>query len=344
MPLKAGVSMNPNDQMAAATSKTVDFEIDGKQHGFLALPYSSEQSAWGNIQLPITVIRNGEGPCVAMLAGMFGDEPNGTIALHRLAREIDPANITGTLLILPCVNPPAAQHYSRRSPLDNQNLNRCFPGDHHGSVSARIAHLLSSEIIDRADVVLDLQSGGRSMAYAPSAVVHFLKDREQQTRNEESMISFGAPNSVRMLELQERGMLDSYVESLNKTMLTILLGGGGGVSSDALKIANTGCRNMLIQLNVLNEDIQLRATRMLEVENDAGMISAPCDGMLELFASAGQEVYHGNPIAQIINPLQTGAKPVSIVSNKNGVMLAHHFSGIIRQGDCLAVIADEVQR
>ncbi len=336
--------MNPNDQMAAATSQTVDFDIDGKQHGFLALPYSSEQSAWGSIQSPITVIRNGSGPCVALIAGLFGDEPNGTIALHRLAREIDPANITGTLLILPCVNPPAAQNNSRRSPLDNKNLNRCFPGDINGSVSERIAHMLSTEIIQRADVVLDMQSGGKSMAYAPSAVVHFLKDREQQTRNEESMISFGAPNSVRMLELQERGMLDSHVESLNKTMLTILLGSGGGVSSDALRTANIGCRNMLVQLGVLNEEIQLRATRMLEVENDACMISAPCDGMLELFASTGQEVYHGNPIAQIINPLQTGAKPISITANKNGVVLAHHFSGNIRQGDCLAVIADEVQR
>jgi len=308
--------MNPNDQMAAATSKTVDFDIDGKQHGFLALPYSGEQSAWGSVQLPITVIRNGEGPCVALMAGMFGDEPNGMLALHRLAREIDAVDITGSLLILPCINPPAAQHYSRRSPLDSKNLNRCFPGDAQGTISERIANMISQTIIERADTVVDIQSGGKSMAYAPSAVVHFLKDREQQQRNEESMISFGAPNSVRMLELQERGMLDSLVESQNKTMLTILLGSGGGVSSDALKIANTGCRNMLIQLAVLDADITLRATR----------------------------VYLGNPIGQIINPLQTGVKPVSIVSNKNGVMLAHHHRGLIRQGDCLAVLADEVQR
>jgi len=336
--------MNPNDQMASATSKTVDFEIDGKQHGFLALPYSSEQSAWGTVQLPIAIIRNGEGPCVALLAGLFGDEPNGTIALHRLAREIDPSNVSGTILILPCVNPPAAQLNCRRSPLDNKNLNRCFPGASDGSISERIAHLLCSEIIERADVVLDMQSGGKSMAYAPSAVVHFLKDREQQTRNEESMISFGAPNSLRILEPKERGMLDSYVESLNKTMLTILMGGGGGVDADGLKIANAGCKNMLIQLGVLKEDMYLRATRMLEVEKESSMISAPCDGMLELFVAAGQEIYLGNPIAQIINPMQTGAKPVSIVSNKNGIMLAHHFTGLIRQGDCLAILADEVQR
>ncbi len=336
--------MNPNDQMAAATSKTVDFGIDGKQHGFLALAYSSEQSAWGNIQLPITVIKNGDGPCVALLAGLFGDESNGTLALSKLARSLDAAQIKGTVIILPCLNPPAAKHQCRLSPLDNKNLNRCFPGDINGSISERIAELVVKEVISRAELILDIQSGGNSMAYAPSIAVHFLKDREQQKRSEASLIAFGAPNSVRLLESTERGMLDSYVESQNKVMLTALLGAGGGVNSSALKIADTGCKNLLIQLGVLDADIELRATRMLEVSNAGCMVVAPCDGMLELCCEAGQEVYLGNPIAHIVDTAQSGATPIAIPAIKNGVVLTHHFRGHISQGDCLAVIADEVQR
>ncbi len=336
--------MNPNDQMASVISKTVDFEIDGKQHGFLALPYSDEQSAWGSVQLPITVIKRGDGPCVALLAGLFGDEPNGSIALHKLAKNIDVGSVNGCLIILPCLNPPAASHYTRRSPLDDRNLNRCFPGKADGSISERIADLLSQEVINRADIVLDVQSGGRSMAYAPSIAVHFLKDREQQQQSEAAMFSFGAPNCVRLLESRERGMLDSYVESKGKIMLTALLGGGGGVSYNALKIADTGCRNVLIQAGLLNADIQLRASRMLEVAKDNCVIAAPCDGMLELCAEVGQEVYLGNPIAHIFNPQQTGSEAVTIAATKNGVLFAHHFTGLIRQGDCLAVLADEVQR
>ncbi len=336
--------MNPNDQMAAATSKTVDFGIDGKQHGFLALPYSGEQSAWGSIQLPITVIKNGDGPCVALLAGLFGDESNGCLALNRLARTLDVANIKGSVIIVPCVNPPAARQESRRSPLDNKNLNRCFPGDINGSVSERIAELVVREVISRAEVVIDIQSGGNSMAYAPSVAVHFLKDREQQKRSEASLIAFGAPNSVRLLESTERGMLDTYVESQNKVMLTALLGAGGGVNKSALDIADTGCRNVLTQLGVLEADIQLRATRMLEVSNAGCMVVAPCNGMLELCCEAGQEVYLGNPIAHIVDTSQCGASPIAIPAIKNGVVLTHHFRGYIHQGDCLAVIADEVQR
>ncbi len=41
---------------------TVDFEADGVQHGFLRLPYSRDDSAWGSVMIPITVIKSGHGP------------------------------------------------------------------------------------------------------------------------------------------------------------------------------------------------------------------------------------------------------------------------------------------
>ena len=34
---------------------TVDFDRDGVQHGFLRLPYSRDDSAWGSVILLITV-------------------------------------------------------------------------------------------------------------------------------------------------------------------------------------------------------------------------------------------------------------------------------------------------
>ena len=45
-------------------SSTVDFEKDGIQHGFLKLPHSHDDSAWGSIIIPITVAKNGVGPTI----------------------------------------------------------------------------------------------------------------------------------------------------------------------------------------------------------------------------------------------------------------------------------------
>ncbi len=49
---------------------TVDFGLDGVQHGFLRLPFSRDDSAWGSVMIPITVIRNGDGPTVMLRADM----------------------------------------------------------------------------------------------------------------------------------------------------------------------------------------------------------------------------------------------------------------------------------
>ena len=67
---------------------TVDFDRDGVQHGFLRLPYSRDDSAWGSVMIPIAVIRNGSGPTALLTGGNHGDEYEGPIALLDLARSV----------------------------------------------------------------------------------------------------------------------------------------------------------------------------------------------------------------------------------------------------------------
>ena len=38
---------------------TIPLDEDGVHHGFLRLPYSRDDSAWGSVMIPLTVIRNG---------------------------------------------------------------------------------------------------------------------------------------------------------------------------------------------------------------------------------------------------------------------------------------------
>ena len=47
---------------------TIDFEQDGLQHGFLKLPHSHDESAYGSVMIPISMVKNGEGP-TALLTG-----------------------------------------------------------------------------------------------------------------------------------------------------------------------------------------------------------------------------------------------------------------------------------
>ena len=49
---------------------TIDFEQDGLQHGFLKLPHSHDESAYGSVMIPISMVKNGEGPTALLTGGI----------------------------------------------------------------------------------------------------------------------------------------------------------------------------------------------------------------------------------------------------------------------------------
>src|SRR3546814_6849872 len=73
------------------------------------------------------VIRNGDGPAALLVAGNHGDEYEGQIALRDLARTLEPAAVTGTVIVVPGLNFPAVRAAVRCSPVDGGNMNRSFP-------------------------------------------------------------------------------------------------------------------------------------------------------------------------------------------------------------------------
>jgi predicted deacylase len=90
----------------AATSRSrivadVDFDRNGRQHGFLRLFHSVHSSAYGFIPIPIVVLKNGTGPTVLMVSGTHGDEYEGQVALCNLVKSLDPARIRGRVIIMP---------------------------------------------------------------------------------------------------------------------------------------------------------------------------------------------------------------------------------------------------
>ena len=41
---------------------TIDFEQDGLQHGFLKLPHSHDESAYGSVMIPISMVKTARDP------------------------------------------------------------------------------------------------------------------------------------------------------------------------------------------------------------------------------------------------------------------------------------------
>ena len=172
---------------------TIDFEQDGLQHGFLKLPHSHDESAYGSMMIPISMVKNGEGPTALLTGGNHGDEYQGPIALFDLARTIDPQQIRGRVILVPAMNYPAFQAGKRTSPIDSGNMNRYFPGNPEGSITEKITDYFQRTLLPLAEWVLDLHSGGKTLDFLPFCAAHQLEDKQQEQRCPEAMRAFNAP-------------------------------------------------------------------------------------------------------------------------------------------------------
>ena len=126
--------------------------------------------------IPMTVISGAaEGPVLVAVAGVHAGEYVGTAALVELADALDPAEIAGDVILVPCLNASGFFAHARDIvPEDGCNLNAIFPGFDGGLTSERIAHWVASELFPGADFVLDLHSGAAYeeldfYAYVPQA-------------------------------------------------------------------------------------------------------------------------------------------------------------------------------
>jgi uncharacterized protein len=111
--------------------------------------------------IPLTVIHGAKpGPVLAVVAGVHGFEFASILAAERLAEQVDPATLSGTLVLVRVANINGFEGRSPNvNPVDRKNLNRVFPGSADGTQTERIADLIAREVVSRADFLMDVHSG-----------------------------------------------------------------------------------------------------------------------------------------------------------------------------------------
>lgn len=143
------------------------------------------------IETPIYVYRALEdGPVLALMAGMHGDEINGTeivrriidLGYHRVKR--------GTVLCMPIINVFGFINYSREVP-DGKDINRSFPGTKLGSLASRMAYHMMHSVLPSIDYGIDFHTGGAMRTNYPQ-VRCVMKDE----MNESLAKAFCAPFTI----------------------------------------------------------------------------------------------------------------------------------------------------
>jgi predicted deacylase len=133
--------------------------------GTLAVPAGSDSAT----TIPISIVRGAQaGPTLVLVAGTHGAEVAPVVALQRVRAMATPATMTGTLVLVHVANMPSFMHRTvYRGPWDRKNLNRVYPGRADGTVSERIAHVVTTQLIARADYLVDMHAGDGNESLRP---------------------------------------------------------------------------------------------------------------------------------------------------------------------------------
>src|SRR5271155_3074074 len=152
----------------------------------------------GEATIPVTVFNGAQpGPVLALIAGNHGYEYPPILALQKLRGEIAPDRLSGEVVMVHVANMPSFLGRTVYfSPVDGKNLNRVYPGKIDGTVSERIAHAITTQVIEKADYVLDLHCGDANESLRPYVYQTVTRDKKMDDAIARLVLAFGIDHIV----------------------------------------------------------------------------------------------------------------------------------------------------
>lgn len=289
------------------------------------------------VTLPVHVVHGARpGPAMFISAAIHGDELNGVEIIRRVLRTVAPGNLSGTLLCVPIVNAYGFIGRSRYLP-DRRDLNRSFPGSAKGSLAARIANLMLSEVVKRCQIGIDLHTAAVHRVNLPQIRCEFKK----RPRCRDLSVAFGAPV---ILESPERaGSLRKAAREMGVDVL--VYEGGEGLRFDefAIEAGVNGIAGVMLEMGMLElpEGVDHARPRngqsMPVFANASAWVRAPEGGILRTSKRIGGAVNEGEIIGFIADPYEDADVPV--VSPRRGIIVGRTTLPIVNLGDALFHVA-----
>jgi predicted deacylase len=331
----------------------IDFDRPGKTLYEVAFHYDG---TWGNALVPLAVIngtaghaRAGRVQGVAAFGGTHGNEYEGQVAVWRLMHELDPAQISGRVILMPRLNWPACNSGTRESQVDGVNMNRAFPGNPLGSLTYRIAHFVNTRVFPLVEVVLDIHAGGSTIEFALCTSFHLVKDPAQYAEMKVVASLFDTPYVYIYSSGMARGLLVDQAEALGKITIGGEFGHSSGVHYRGVRHAYQGIKNVLHHYKLLPGAIERVAPerptppRLVEAVDLEDYVPAPVTGVFEPEYAVGTPVTAGQLVGHLYDFERVGDAPLAIHAPSDGYIILQPFQAPVAKGDTMLVIGKDVR-
>ncbi|AUV80782.1 deacylase [Salinigranum rubrum] len=276
--------------------------------GRLAVGETRDGSAFG---LPVAVV-NGEKPgkTLYIQAASDGDELNGVGVVQRVVPRLDPAELSGTVLVVGIVNYHGFQVAEHRNPIDGVKTNRTYPGHESGSSSERIS-AATYEVAKRADLVLDLHQGSTSRMLNEVRVRCGRRHRLHDACLELAKV-FGCGYILDMKG--PSGQLARVAPDDGIPTVDPELGGCVGWDETSIRLGVRGVFNVLRYYDFLGADADLEPqTKAAGFE----YYTSPAGGLISFAVELGDRVRRGDTLFEVTTPF--GEPKATVTAASGGV-------------------------
>jgi predicted deacylase len=230
-----------------------------KATGYLEVPAGIDAGT----NIPVVVVNGAKpGKILALVSGAHGTEYTSIIAIEKLINALDPAQISGIVILVPLVNISSfEQKVPHINPIDNKSMNRFYPGKPDGTQTERASFLITKQIADRCDYLIDYHGGDLDESLRPYAYWGPTGREEQDRISKQMVLAFGLDHIIiwreRPTDPTATRYLDNTASVHGKPSIVVEAGHAGTVETDDIALLVNGTLSTMRGLKMLPGDPHL---------------------------------------------------------------------------------------
>ncbi len=251
--LASAPSVSAESARGAFTVGTAAAAPGQKATGVLSVPAGVD----AGLDIPVAVVQGARpGPVLALVAGAHGTEYASIIALEKLIEKLDPAQISGTVVIVPLLNLASfEQKVPHVNPVDGKSMNRFYPGKADGTQTERALFAMTRQVVERCDALIDYHGGDLDEDLRPYGYWIKTGNEKQDAASRGMILAFGLPTIIiaadRPADPAASRYLDSTATSRGKTAITVEAGHAGTVEPQDVAALVDGTLSVMRYLQML---------------------------------------------------------------------------------------------
>lgn len=279
-----------------------------------------------------------EGKTLVVTAGVHGCEYVGVETAKRLWQSLNPAEMTGQVIILPLINANGFYQGAKQiMPEDGENLNRMFPGDMAGNLSQKVAYVIEREIYPHADFLVDLHGGDCNEEMTP--LVFFPVAAKEEVNEKARLAASILPVDYRVRSTAKNGLY-SYATQKGIPALLLEIGGEGRWHEAEVEQCEESVYQLMRHLNILEvKDSEVNGNPAQKEIVKASYEESEVNGFWYPKIKLGQKVVEGEVLGQICD--LEGNVLKTCKAQQEGVILYYTTALGIKKGDPLVAYGND---